>query len=57
MPSPLSLTRRAFLAAAPLIAAIQRMVIRALKTRKYTIDGRDYLFLEIETDSRNHRTR
>ncbi len=37
--------------AAPLIAAIQRVVIRGLKTRKHTIDGRDYLFLEIETDS------
>ena len=51
MPSPFPLTRRAFLAAAPLVAAVQRVVIRALKTRKHTIDGRDYLFLEIETDS------
>src|SRR4051794_14521349 len=51
MPSSLSLTRRAFLAAAPLAAALQRVVIRTLKTRKHTIDNRDYLFLEIETDS------
>ncbi len=51
MPSPLSLTRRAFLAVTPLIAALERVTIRALKTRKHTIDGRDYLFVEIETDS------
>jgi galactonate dehydratase len=45
------LTRRALFAALPLMAAVPRMTIRALHTRKYTIDRRDYLFLEIETDA------
>ena len=30
---------------------VPRITIRALKTRKYTIDRRDYLFLELETDA------
>jgi galactonate dehydratase len=45
------LTRRGLFAALPLLAAVPRMTIRALHTRKYTIDRRDYLFLEIETDA------
>jgi galactonate dehydratase len=45
------LTRRALFAALPLMAAVPRMTIRALHTRKYTIERRDYLFLEIETDA------
>jgi galactonate dehydratase len=45
------LTRRGLFAALPLLAAIPRMTIRALHTRKHTIDRRDYLFLEIETDA------
>src|SRR6185436_13591005 len=45
-------TRRAFfLSALPLLAATPRLVIRKLRTRKYTINRRDYLFLEIETDA------
>ena len=44
-------TRRALFTALPLLAAVPRMTIRALRTRKYTIDRRDYLFLEIETDA------
>lgn len=45
------LTRRGLFTALPLLAAVPRMTIRALHTRKYTIDRRDYLFLEIETDA------
>ncbi|MBI4890633.1 MAG: mandelate racemase/muconate lactonizing enzyme family protein [Acidobacteria bacterium] len=41
------LTRRALLAA---LAAPPRLAIRKLVTRKHTIAGRDYLFLEIQTD-------
>ncbi len=41
------LTRRALLAA---FAAPPRLAIRKLVTRKHTISGRDYLFLEIQTD-------
>jgi galactonate dehydratase len=45
-------TRRAFLLSAlPLVAAAPKVAIRKLTTRKYTINRRDYLFLEIETDS------
>src|ERR1051326_2776413 len=45
-------TRRAFLlSAVPLFAAAPKIAIRNLTTRKYTINHRDYLFLEIETDS------
>jgi galactonate dehydratase len=44
-------TRRALFTALPLLAAVPRLTIRALRTRKYTIDRRDYLFLEIETDA------
>jgi galactonate dehydratase len=44
-------TRRALFTALPLLAAIPRLTIRALRTRKYTIARRDYLFLEIETDA------
>jgi galactonate dehydratase len=45
------LTRRGFLSVLPLMAAGPKLAIRALKTRKYTIGTRDYLFLEIETES------
>jgi galactonate dehydratase len=46
------LTRRTFvLSALPLLAAGPKTIIRKLTTRKYTIDRRDYLFLEIETDA------
>lgn len=44
------LTRRALLTCASLWAAARRLSIRKLVTRKYTLGGRDYLFLEIETD-------
>ena len=45
-------SRRAFLLLAmPLIAAAQKIAIRKLTTRKYTLNRRDYLFLEMETDS------
>jgi galactonate dehydratase len=45
-------SRRAFLLSAlPLLAATPPIVIRKLRTRKYTINRRDYLFLEIETDA------
>src|SRR5437763_6609849 len=46
------LSRRALLLSAlPLLAAPSKITIRKLVTRKYTIGQRDYLFLEIETDS------
>ena len=45
-------SRRALLLSAlPLLAAPSKIAIRKLVTRKYTIGQRDYLFLEIETDS------
>ena len=44
------LSRRAFLAALPLLAAAQRLNVKKLVTRKHSIGNRDYLFLEIETD-------
>src|SRR5438046_4740134 len=45
-------SRRALLLAAlPLFGATPKIVILRLTTRKYTINRRDYLFLEIETDS------
>ncbi len=45
------LSRRALLAAGPLLAAAgRRLSIRKLTTRKHTIANRDYLFVEIETD-------
>ena len=44
-------SRRAFLASAlPLFAAAEKISIRRLTTRKHTVDRRDYLFLEMETD-------
>jgi len=46
------ISRRALLLSAfPLLAATPKLAIRNLRTRKYTINRRDYLFLEIETDS------
>jgi galactonate dehydratase len=33
------------------VAALPKVAIRRLRTRKYTIANRDYLFLEMETDS------
>jgi galactonate dehydratase len=47
---PVRLTRRSLLSALPLLAASTKLAIRRLNTRKYTINNRDYLFLEIETD-------
>lgn len=47
----LRFTRRSLFTALPLLAAVKRVAIRQLRTRKYTIDARDYLFLEIETDA------
>src|SRR5689334_3835726 len=45
------LSRRALmLSALPLLAAPPKTTIRKLVTRKHTINQRDYLFLEIETD-------
>lgn len=44
------LSRRSLLAAPSLLAAARRLSIRKLVTRKHSIAGRDYLFLEIETD-------
>ncbi|MSV30326.1 MAG: mandelate racemase/muconate lactonizing enzyme family protein [Bryobacterales bacterium] len=49
MPVPL-LSRRHLLFGTPLFAAAARPVIRKLTTRKHTIQNRDYLFLEVETD-------
>ena len=45
------LSRRQLLAVAPVYAAARRLGVRKLVTRKHTIRDRDYLFLEIETDS------
>ncbi len=50
MPGPLRLTRRGLFAALAARAALPKLSIRKLTTRKYTITNRDYLFLEIETD-------
>ena len=48
---PVSLLRRRdLLFGVPLLAAAARSTIRKLTTRKYTIQNRDYLFLELETD-------
>lgn len=44
------LTRRALLASCSMFAAARRLLVKKLATRKHTIGGRDYLFLEIETD-------
>ena len=49
MPGPL-FRRRDLLAGTALFAAAARSAIRKLTTRKYTIQNRDYLFLEVETD-------
>lgn len=51
MPSPSTLTRRALLASLPMFAALPKVTIKRLTTRKHTIGNRDYLFLEIETDA------
>jgi L-alanine-DL-glutamate epimerase-like enolase superfamily enzyme len=42
--------RRDLLAGVALFAAAGRLAIRKLTTRKYTIQNRDYLFVEVETD-------
>jgi galactonate dehydratase len=44
------LTRRNLLACGAVFAAVRRLSIRKLVTRKHTIANRDYLFVEIETD-------
>lgn len=44
------LSRRAFLATMPMLAAARRLNVKKLTTRKHSIGNRDYLFLEIETD-------
>ncbi len=49
MPAPL-FRRRDLLAGVALYAAAGRLAIRKLTTRKYTIQNRDYLFVEVETD-------
>ena len=49
MPAPL-FHRRDLLAGVALYAAAGRLAIRKLTTRKYTIQNRDYLFVEVETD-------
>jgi len=49
MPAPL-FGRRDLLFGVALFAAPGRSTIRKLTTRKYTIQNRDYLFLEVETD-------
>jgi galactonate dehydratase len=52
MPSLLRVSRRSFLAAIPLAAAeLETTTIKALRTRKYTIKNRDYLFVELETSN------
>lgn len=45
-----ALSRRGFLSALSLLRAAPRLTIRALKTHKYTIARRDFLFVELETD-------
>jgi galactonate dehydratase len=47
---PARLTRRALFCAFPIFAATPKVTIRKLNTRRHTINSRDYLFLEIETD-------
>jgi galactonate dehydratase len=47
---PALISRRDLLLAA-MLAAGRKLAIRKLTTRKHTIANRDYLFLEIETDS------
>jgi galactonate dehydratase len=49
MPAPL-FRRRDLLAGIALYAAGSRLTIRKLTTRKYRIQNRDYLFVEVETD-------
>jgi galactonate dehydratase len=50
MPSFSRLSRRCFLLSFPLMAAaLEKTTISALRTRKYTIQNRDYLFVELET--------
>ena len=49
MPAPL-FRRRDLRAGVALYAAAGRLAIRKLTTRKYTIQNRDYLFVEVETD-------
>jgi galactonate dehydratase len=48
MPLSAALSRRDLLLS--LFAAGRKLAIRSLVTRKYTIQNRDYLFLELETD-------
>lgn len=43
-------TRRALLSSLALLRAAPKLAIRNLRTRKYTLNRRDYLFLELETD-------
>jgi galactonate dehydratase len=45
-----ALSRRALLTSVGLLRAAPRLKILRLKTRKYTIGRRDYLFVEMETD-------
>lgn len=48
--TPWLLSRRDLLTGLALFAAGRRLTIKSLVTRKHTIQNRDYLFLEIETD-------
>lgn len=45
------MTRRQWLGSLSMFAALPKVTIRRLTTRKYSIANRDYLFLEMETDS------
>src|SRR5262245_46579859 len=47
---PAAFTRRALFQSMALAATGPSLKITKLKTRKYTIEKRDYLFLEIETE-------
>lgn len=52
MPSLPRLTRRCLLASFPLLAVgLEKVTIKSLQTRKYTINNRDYLFVELETSN------
>src|SRR5687767_10196512 len=44
------LSRRALLSSFAVLRAAPRLTIRALRTHKYTVGRRDFLFVELETD-------
>jgi galactonate dehydratase len=50
MPSPLRFSRRWLLTLFPLTAAaLEKTTVTSLRTRKHTINNRDYLFVQLET--------